>query len=339
MKPLLLHYYLTNRCNSRCSFCDIWQGSPKTDASLKDVMLNLELARKAGCRFVDFTGGEPLLHSDLPLFLEKAKSLGFITSVTTNCILFPSLAERLRGLIDLLHFSLDADTAELHDRIRGVPCFDSVMESIRIALEMKFPLDILFTYTNENISAFEGVYNLARSHKIMLILDPVFNTRGRDPVNRPTHTRALEYSRLKGVYLNKAHLSLRMQGGNHIRAPLCKAVESTLVILPDNSLALPCFHHRTFSLPAGENLSSSLNDNIRKEALEKQGRYSFCEGCHINCYFDPSFALMRNRLFLQSMSAKASYAWRKYFIYGHVLPRKLPWRAAVARKKIELIHK
>ena len=25
MKPLLLHYYVTMRCNARCSFCDIWR--------------------------------------------------------------------------------------------------------------------------------------------------------------------------------------------------------------------------------------------------------------------------------------------------------------------------
>jgi len=24
MKPLLLHYYVTYRCNARCSFCTIW---------------------------------------------------------------------------------------------------------------------------------------------------------------------------------------------------------------------------------------------------------------------------------------------------------------------------
>ncbi|NLG19523.1 MAG: radical SAM protein [Fibrobacter sp.] len=320
MKPILLHYYLTNRCNSRCGFCSIWQETPKIDASDEDVLINLEEGKKAGCRFVDFTGGEPLLHKSLPLFLRKAKSLGFFTSVTTNCILFPDSAPALKGLVDLLHFSLDADKAELHDHIRGVASFKSVMESIEISREMNLSADLLFTYTNENISAFEGAYKLAQRNKMMIILDPVFDIRGRDPVNSQVHSKALQFSKLKGVYLNRAHISLRAQGGNHIRAPLCRAVESTIVIMPNNTMALPCFHHRIMNIPAGKNMTSALKSSQRAEALEKQGKYSFCEGCHINCYFDPSFVLMRNRLFLQSILSKASYTWNKYFLLKKPLP-------------------
>lgn len=119
MKPLLLHYYITTRCNARCSFCTIWREPSTIDASLPDVVSNLSHAKKAGCRFVDFTGGEPLLNKELPAFLKAAKKIGLITSVTTNCLIFPERAKELAGLIDLLHFSIDADTAELHDAIRG----------------------------------------------------------------------------------------------------------------------------------------------------------------------------------------------------------------------------
>ena len=34
---------------------------------------NLRDAKKAGCRFVDFTGGEPLLHPELPRFLSEPR--------------------------------------------------------------------------------------------------------------------------------------------------------------------------------------------------------------------------------------------------------------------------
>ena len=56
----------------------------------------------------------------------------------------------------------------------------------------------------------------------------------------------------------------------------------------------------------------------KKKARRMQGRYAFCEGCHLNCYFDPSFNYRFNRLFFQSAFPKFSYIIMKYFIYGHL---------------------
>jgi MoaA/NifB/PqqE/SkfB family radical SAM enzyme len=321
MKPLLLHYYVTMRCNARCSFCDIWREEAGLDATLNDVSINLLHARQAGCRFVDFTGGEPLLNKHLPQFLQHARRLGFITSVTTNCLLFPERAKELTGLVDLLHFSLNADTAGLHDAIRGRRSFDHVLESIDLALQNRLVPDLLFTYTDENISALEGVIRLGREKKLLVILDPLFVIDGNNFVSPQTHAQAIDYSREKGVYLNRSLITLRTMGGNHTASPLCRAVNATIVILPDNRLALPCFHHRRDFLHLNGDLDKVLHSPVRADAAGMQGRYSFCEGCHINCYFDPSFNYMRNRLFVQSMVSKLIYAWRKYVVYHRPWPK------------------
>jgi Radical SAM superfamily/4Fe-4S single cluster domain len=321
VRPLLLHYYITNRCNSRCSFCEIWRETPKSDARIGDVLANLRDAKKAGCRFVDFTGGEPLLHPELPRFLSEAKALGFITSMTTNCILFKDRAASLAGLIDLLHFSLDADTAALHDEIRGAKSFADVLESVPLALANRLVPDLLFTYTDNTIDAFKGVYELGRKNRLMVILDPVFTLDGPDLVSPRTHEKALEFAKLPGVYLNKAHLSLRKRGGNSAQKPVCKAVASTIALLPDNRLALPCFHGALVGLPINGGLIGALSGPERLEALALQGRYPMCEGCHINCYFDPSYQQSINGLFIQSMLAKARYAFTKYILYKRPLPR------------------
>ncbi len=321
MKPLLLHYFLTNRCNARCAFCSIWQDLPKADAAASSVLENLGGARRAGCRFVDFTGGEPLLHPDLPSFLAEARRLGFITSVTTNCILFHRRARELAGLVDLLHFSLDADTAALHNRIRGCDSFDSVMASIPLALENRLVPDLLFTYTNENIDSFPGVYELGRSRKLMVILDPVFSLDGKDIVSRQTHEKAIRFSRRKGVYLNRAHLALRFGGGNQVKRPACRATSAAIAVLPDGTIALPCFHQAVFFAKITTSLLDALKSPDRAEAMRLQGTYPFCEGCHINCYFDPSYTAAAGRLALLSIAAKASYAFTKYLIYRRKPPR------------------
>ncbi len=320
MKPLLLHYYITNRCNARCSFCDIWTQQPKRDADIVEVFRNLKDARAAGCRFVDFTGGEPLLHPDLPRFLSKAREIGFITSVTTNCLLFKKRGRELKGLIDLLHFSIDGGSAEVHDTIRGVKSFDAVIESIAYALSLGMYPDLLFTYTNDNIHDFPIVANIARKNRLIAILDPVFSLNGRDECSPDTHAWAKKYSRMHGVYLNRAHLKLRQRGGNDTKSPRCRAVSSTIVILPDNHLALPCFHHNRFETPIHPDLSSILSQDIRTKALDNQGRYSFCDNCHINCYFDPSFTAVADILNVLSLAAKIRYSWFKHVIYRRPLP-------------------
>jgi len=320
MKPILLHYYITNRCNARCQFCKIWNQQPKQDANPEHVISNLYHARKAGCRFVDFTGGEPLLHPDLPLFLKKARESGYITSVTTNTLLFPLRAHELAGLIDLLHFSIDGDTQQLNDELHGCKTYQSVMESVPAALSRNMAPDLLFTYSDRNINSFMGLYEYSKKNRLMIILDPEFNTEGNDAVSAAAHRKALRFSRLPGVYLNRAHLQLRRLGGNNPEKPLCKAVRSTIVIQPDNTVALPCYHHKRHTVAITPSLDFALTNPIRIRALEEEGRHAFCRGCHINCYFDPSYSYMRNTLFLKSLSAKLRYAIRKYLIYMHPAP-------------------
>ncbi len=319
-KPILLHYFITNRCNEQCSFCTIWQEQPKVDALGEQVIANLVEAKKLGCKFVDFTGGEPLLHPDLPLFLSEAKKNGFITSVTTNTRLFPKRVHELAGKIDLLHFSLDGGTAECHNKIHGSDSFESVLESITLARKFNMAPDLLFTYTNENINTFEAAQAIARKNGIMILLDPLFSLDGKDPNSFETHNTAKKFARLSNVYLNRAHLSLRSWGGNQQAKPLCKSVTSTIVILPDNQMALPCFHHKTDSISLKPSLTHAYHWKQRKEAEYKQGTYPFCGGCHINCYFDPSFSYSISPLLFKSIGAKGKYALQKYLFLRNPLP-------------------
>jgi MoaA/NifB/PqqE/SkfB family radical SAM enzyme len=315
IKPTLLHYYVTDICNAKCEFCDIWENKDPHFAQIDDVKKNLLDAKKLGCKFVDFTGGEPLLNKNLPLFLNEAKKLGFITSVTTNTALFPKMVNALKGKIDLLHFSLDSDSPQMHDKIRGFESYDNTVKSIDIALENNLYPDLLFTFTNENINNFLGVWKLARSKKIIVILDPLFSTDGTQSLTKSTNKKAIEYGKLPGVYLNHAHLSLRKSGGNPIKKPRCKAVDSTLVILPKNQLALPCYHHSVNRIDINSNLLKIVKSEKYLYHKKNQGKLPFCEGCHINCYFDPSYSYKFDKMMVESSFDKLRYGFYKYGVY------------------------
>ncbi len=312
--PILGHYYITNQCNAKCSFCTIWQQQPVMKADPDDVRRNLAQLRSLGVRFVDFTGGEPLLHPQLPDFLRWAKSNRLRTTVTTNGILYPRRAKEIVGLVDFLHLSLDSASPELHDRLRGVPCFDKIMESIEVALELGERPDILYTATSETYRELPALTDLARRHKLMLIVNPIFSLDGSQPLD----TEALESLRVGArkpyVYLNHAQYRLMVNGGNQIDQPRCRVVDSTVVISPDNHLLLPCYHYHNQRIPIDRPLKDIIGGELWSQARAQQGRHHFCDGCTINCYFDPSFLYKLDRYFVDSLRSKIKYSWYKYLI-------------------------
>ena len=91
-----LYINITNSCNANCEFCFMWSDSSKKtlmafykfkeiiDSHAKDFELQLE-------------GGEPLMHPDLYLFMEYARSTKRLKKIiiTTNGILLGEHLERL----------------------------------------------------------------------------------------------------------------------------------------------------------------------------------------------------------------------------------------------------
>ena len=309
--PILCNYYITTRCNARCIFCDIYKKKGK-DAQPEEVFKNLIDLKKLGVKFIDFTGGEPLLHPALPEFLRTAKKLGFFTTVTTNCILYPKRAKEIAGLVDLLHFSLDSPIKSEHDRIRGVPCFDSVIKSLQIAETLGEKPDILFTVTDENVKYLSEMARLAKSLHRILLVNPVFSYFDNPGLHKKTLDSILSFASEPYVYVNRGILSFMKRGGNLRNNPRCKAVTTTIVISPDNYLLLPCYHKAIKKIPINNNLLKVHNSKTVKYFKKMEGRFSFCEGCTISCYFDPSFTYGIDNYFLLSQLSKVKYALDKY---------------------------
>jgi MoaA/NifB/PqqE/SkfB family radical SAM enzyme len=320
--PILCNYYLTYRCNAACGFCDIWQ-KPSPFVRVEDVHRNLIDLKKLGVRFIDFTGGEPLLHQGLSEILALAKSFGFITSVTTNTLLYPKHARDLAGKIDLLHFSLDSAFADSHNASRGVRCYDKVLESIALARTLgEFP-DILFTLTEPNYHELPIVYEqLSRPNNLMLIVNPVFRYgHFFEQATEANQTEAmfeaaLQFAKKKLVYMNPAFIALRRDGGNHRESPVCKAVSEVVVISPENELIVPCYHAGNKKIPI-QNELFALRESPEMKAEEVMcGKHDFCEGCTVNCYMEPSFATHFSKYFWIALPSKLRYITHKLFRQG-----------------------
>lgn len=309
--PILCNYHITTQCNARCVFCNIYKEKNR-DAKITDVLHNLPHLKKLGVRFIDFTGGEPLLHPDLPKMLIAAKRLGFITTVTTNCILYPRRASDLKGLVDLLHFSMDGPTSQIHDGIRGVSCFEQVKESLSLAQKLGEKPDILFTVNDTNVNTIPDMVQIAQKLSLTLLINPVFSYFGNTGIGCRTINAILDVASQPHVYVNRGILRLMRMGGNQTSHPRCRAVATTVVISPENHLLLPCYHKAVKRIPIQGNLWYLFNSMEVHHLKKMEGRFTFCSGCAISCYFDPSFAYGFDDYFLLSQISKMKYTWDKY---------------------------
>ena len=311
--PILCNYYVTYRCNAKCSFCDIWE-KPSPYIQLDDVKSNLLGLKKMGVKVIDFTGGEPLLHQQIDEFLALAKELGFITTLTTNCLLYPKFAQKLKGKIDMLHFSLDSFDEEKHNKMRGVNCYSFVLDSIKIALELGEKPDIIFTVFNNNLDEIEKIYhNICLPNDLVLILNPAFDYSEIKNFELTKDNLKLisDWEKKKNIYLNQAFIELRKNGGNDIKNPVCNAASSTIVISPSNELVLPCYHLGIEHFPIEKNIFELYNSTKIQRLVKQEGRFEACKNCTINCYMQPSFAVNINKYWFLALPSTLKYNFKK----------------------------
>lgn len=131
----MLYLDVTDRCDNRCLTCDIWKHPDRRrlELSIEEIRDLLGQAVDLGCRIVSLGGGEPLTRPDLPDIVSAASALGLWVHMNSNGRLLTT--DRVRRLRDsglrMAVLSLDHPDREEHDAIRGVACYDRVMEGIR----------------------------------------------------------------------------------------------------------------------------------------------------------------------------------------------------------------
>lgn len=312
---LLCNYYVTYRCNAYCEFCHFgfhenFKNSPY--ASLDDFKSNVEQLSGLGVRFIDLTGGEPLLHKEIDKMAAFAKQFGMQTSITSNGLLYPKFAEKLAGNINLLHFSLDSPDEQEHNKIRKVDCFNSVLNSVKIAKSLgEFP-DILFTVTNETYHKLPRMHELVSELELVLLVNPVFSYFGNPGLSEEAINFVEDYCDGKlNIYLNKGFMKLRRNGGNDIKKPSCKAVSRVIVISPDNKIILPCYHFGKEEIVIDRPIGEIRKSEKIQFYKNNEGRFNFCSGCTVNCYFEPSFAFPTNIYSFASLTSKFKYGYNK----------------------------
>ena len=121
--PLTASVQVTLRCNSKCSYCNMWKFKKNKSMPLDTLEEIFGSFRDLGVKIVSLTGGEPLTRNDLSEVIHLARHYGMQSHLCTNGISLTreraiELAEA--GIFGIV-LSLDTLNPEIYERHRGIP--------------------------------------------------------------------------------------------------------------------------------------------------------------------------------------------------------------------------
>jgi len=241
--PEYLTFFVTNRCNCRCSHCFFWReiNKPGRELSLGEIE---KVSKGMGkFRVLSLTGGEPLLRKDL---------FGIIKAFYDNCsirnLVLPTngtlparqLVEKvLAGCPKLnvrVFVSLDA-LGKKHDKIRGVKgTFEKAVKTFKELKKIeskKFELGTITTFSTINQKEIFGIYDWLKQE-----LQPGL-------LNFPVIRGKIKDESMKGIDVD-VYEALMKKVCRETRGGLVKIAKDKMIglnirVLRENRLVTPCF--------------------------------------------------------------------------------------------------
>jgi cyclic pyranopterin phosphate synthase len=130
-----LRVSLTPKCNLSCIYCHReGEKTPEAPLSAEEIAEVLRVAAGFAIRSVKFTGGEPMLRTDL-IEIIKSVPAGMESSLTTNGTLLAGLAADLRQAgLRRVNVSIDSLDPGTYKKITGKDRLSEVLEGIDAAI-------------------------------------------------------------------------------------------------------------------------------------------------------------------------------------------------------------
>lgn len=164
----VLHYDITERCNARCRICNLWKKS--ADLKEKELTINeirgiVEDFKKLGGMIVSIGGGEPLIREDIFDIIAMINSCGLSAHIDTNALLLNKTAVHnlKKAGLKALSVSLDSHDPKIHNEIRGLDSFNSVIRGVNLMKEIAPEVRIIINcvLNKKNINTLIAMYDLA----------------------------------------------------------------------------------------------------------------------------------------------------------------------------------
>jgi pyruvate-formate lyase-activating enzyme len=183
-------FELTYRCNFECGHCYVpvpYRKRP--ELATKQVFRILDQLKSAGCFYLGFTGGEPLLRADALAILSYACRSGFEVALYTNGSLIdaPLARELSRLRLNKIDITVPGFSSQVFDRVTRLPgSRQRVFRAIELLHARKVPLALKSCLLPENGNEIPRIKALARSIGAFYRVDDQVSARldGSGPLQR-----------------------------------------------------------------------------------------------------------------------------------------------------------
>ncbi|MDA9731469.1 radical SAM protein [Candidatus Pelagibacter sp.] len=298
--PYKILINLTDLCNSRCAYCDIWKIKPKNEIDLINIKNSLSGIEK-DIYWMSFSGGEVTLVSyfyELIDYLKDNLPNLKLIAFTTNA-LSVSKAEKYanyikeKGFDSLITISLDGDEYH-HDKIRGIKGnYQKCLKLYNILKSKKIPCHFGITVSDQNLNFIKKSYrNFVDTIKAVTFVhsDGIYNKK-----NSYNHDKeileGLEYivknyrikklsEIIEWIHIKISIKFLKKKREENIIA--CDVLNSSIHINPNGDLK-PCM----FMPNVGNIKSNSIKDiilNQKTQSAKELIKKNHCPKCWMNCY-------------------------------------------------------
>jgi MoaA/NifB/PqqE/SkfB family radical SAM enzyme len=156
--PLSVMFSVTNRCTSKCLYCDIPLRHQK-ELTTGEALRLIDEMTEAGVQKLSLWGGEPLLRDDIADLIERAKSGGMIINIDSNGYLIPAKMDEIRHL-DFIILSFDGEK-EYHDKNRETGAYDKFFKAVK-KINGRIPIWTLTVLTKYNIHSVDFIIQKAK---------------------------------------------------------------------------------------------------------------------------------------------------------------------------------
>jgi MoaA/NifB/PqqE/SkfB family radical SAM enzyme len=272
--------------------CDIWKTRDQNKIGVREIEPQLESIRRLGVRWIVFSGGEPLMNSELPELSALLRAEGIrLTLLSTGLLLKKCAVDVAENFNDVI-VSLDGPR-EIHDGIRRVPgAFDLIRESVLTLRNIRTDIKITARSTVQKANHGHLMETVHAAKQLQLdgisflavdVASTAFNRSLVWPLSRQSEI-GLSLTEL-GVLENEIENLIAASGRDfeprfvaespqklrrivrHFRAqlrmevaesPVCNAPWVSAVIEADGSVR-PCFFHPSIGNLSGTTLEAVIN--------------------------------------------------------------------------------
>jgi radical SAM protein with 4Fe4S-binding SPASM domain len=312
--PVGLIWEITRGCNLKCKHC--FSDSGRTDAKelmTEEIKAAIDLFADQKVFYINLTGGEPLLRSDLFEILHYASSKKISIDLSTNGYLVTAKTVALLQETNVFQVQLSIDgIGDMHDRFRGVKgSFQRALDAIKLLKQANFGVIISTTVNKTNIAQISRLIDLSLDVGASVFKTTLFIPTGRgkssqhelsldsDDVRRLALLMAAKEEEVSGqLVLKKDGFYPWLLEENHLPDPAwlraqnvgCAAGTSSLFITADgNVVPCPFLRHLVIGNLRRDDFSKlwdsdALNVFRTLKPGDLKGKCSQCEYLGKQCY-------------------------------------------------------